>query len=295
MLNQYVPKIYICIPIFNRIEYTLKCIESIYNQSYPNFQIIICDDNSSDFSFEIISKKYPKTILLKGNGNLWWTGATNKCIEYALKTGINSDFIYTLNNDTELYPNTLEKLIELTKLFPNSIIGTLNVFYNNHNLIENSAFIKKKTGRFKRVNKFGEELDSKIEIKKVSALSGKGVLIPFNLFQKIGLYNFEKLPHYHADFEFSYRACKNGFPILLSYSSKLKSHQNLSGIGSVTSKPNIKEFIKSFKSIKSTHHLPSLYNFYKLIYGKSYLLYFLSSLIFIHIGFIKRYLKHKIQ
>lgn len=295
MVNNTNPCIYICIPIHNRIDYTLKCIESIKNQTYTNFLIVICDDGSNDNTSDIVSKKYPDVILLNADGNLWWTGATNKCVEYALERGDDNDYVYTLNNDTELFPNTLASLIEISKTNNNAIIGTLNVFYDNINYVENSAFIKKSVFGFSRVNKFGEELKINETLLRVDALSGKGVLIPFSVFKNIGLYDFAKLPHYHADFEFTFRANHNGYPVYLSYITKLKSHQYLSGIGSVTSKPNILEFISSFKSIKSTHHLQSLINMHKLVYGKSYLMYLFISLIFIHLGFIKRLIKFKLS
>jgi len=50
--------IYICIPVHNRIEYTLKCIESIEKQNYKDYKIIICDDNSTDRTSKILALKW---------------------------------------------------------------------------------------------------------------------------------------------------------------------------------------------------------------------------------------------
>ena len=285
------PCIFICIPVHNRIEYSLKCIESIKAQQYTNYKIIICDDGSSDNTSKIISENHSDVVIIKGAGNLWWTGGTNECVKLALEYADDEDYVYTLNNDTELLSDTLTKLIEISSQNKGSIIGTLNLFYDNPNLIENSAFKRNVLFGYSRLHKFGQFNNEIDKLRVVDALSGKGVLIPIKTFKEIGLYNSKMLPHYHADFEFTYRAKKTGHPLYLSTSARLLSHQYLSGTGSVTSKVNFKEFILSFNNIKSTHHLPSLINFHKLIYGKTYPFYLFLSLLFIHLGFAKRYFR----
>lgn len=50
----------VIVPVYNTEKYVSKCIESILNQTYSNFQLIIVDDESSDRSLDIC-KKYAKT------------------------------------------------------------------------------------------------------------------------------------------------------------------------------------------------------------------------------------------
>ncbi len=288
--------IYISIPVFNRIKYTIKCIESIKKQSYRNYKILICDDGSTDRTSQIIREKYPEIILLQGDGNLWWAGGTNKCVKKILEIANNNDLIFTLNNDTELLPDTLKNLYSISKKKPKSIIGAVNVFFEETVKIEPSAFIRKNKFIFrklyKRVNEWGEKLSDTSKIIEVDALSGKGVLIPVEIYKKIGIYNSEKLPHYHADTEFTLRAKKNGYKIYLSYKAKILSHQNLTGTGTIATNTNIKEFIQSFKNIKSAIHFKSLLNYWKIIYGWKYIFYINLHLIFIIGGFFKRYFKN---
>jgi len=291
--------IYICIPVHNRIEYTLKCIESIEKQNYKDYKIIICDDNSTDGTSKILAEKYPNVIVVKGDGNFWWTGGTNMCVKEALKTADENDFIFTLNNDTELLNDTLMKLIEFLKENHNCIVGAVNLFYNEPNKIEPSAFVhKQKKIFFKkllyRLNAFGELLNNRQGIVEVETLSGKGVLIPVKVFKKIGLYNQEKLPHYHADCEFILRARRSGFRVFISYDAKILSHQELSGMGTATSKPSIRNFIKSFFNLKSANHLKSLFNYSKFKYGSNYLIYFIIDLLRIIGGFFRRYTRYLI-
>lgn len=69
--------IYIIIPVHNRKHFTRECLLSLRKQTFQNFKVIVVNDGSSDGTGEMIEKEFSDVILLKGDGNLWWTGATN--------------------------------------------------------------------------------------------------------------------------------------------------------------------------------------------------------------------------
>lgn len=68
------PKISVLIPVFNSETYLEECIFSVLNQSFTDFEIIICDDKSTDNSLQIIknfSQKFnEKIIFLENSKNL---------------------------------------------------------------------------------------------------------------------------------------------------------------------------------------------------------------------------------
>lgn len=285
------PKVFICIPVHNRITLTIKCLESIYTQDYKNIVTIICDDNSTDDTFNIVSHKFPLVILLRGNGNYWWAGAMNECVRKALTIGQINDYIFTLNNDTELEKNTLTKLVCESIKTKRSVMGAVNLFYYNRNKIEPSAFkLRQKIGGVKRINNWGDDINKFKGNIEVDSLSGKGVLIPSEIFRNIGYYNNTYLPHYHSDNEFLIRAHNRGYRIFICYDAYLYSHQDKTGYGTKASKPDMIPFINSFFTIKSPHHLTSLYHFNKLISGKKYVFTLTCAIIAILLGFLKRFI-----
>jgi GT2 family glycosyltransferase len=286
--------IYIGIPVFNRISYTRKCLQSIRLQTYSEYTVVICDDGSTDNTAEVITTEFPEVILLKGDGNLWWTGGINECVKYALDKAKDNDFIFTLNNDTELAVDTLQTLIEFSESHPKSLLACGNYFIDEKNKLESTAFVKKEKSPFSKYHKplfgWGETVENlKEDVYEVDSVSGKGVLIPISVFHITGTYNSEKLPHYHADTEFTRRASLAGYKIFLLVKAVVFTDPNTSGIGQVNSKVSISEFFKSLFSIRSENHLRSQYNRSKLIYGKKWIVYLIPNLVSIFCKFFTRY------
>ena len=105
-------KIWVCIPVFNRVEYTLKCLASIQEQTYRDYCVVVCDHGSTDGTSEMIRSTYSDVVVLQESSELWWTGAINRCIEYVLTVGkIEQDAVVTLNNDLEVDSDYLSALV----------------------------------------------------------------------------------------------------------------------------------------------------------------------------------------
>ena len=91
--------LYILIPVYNRLHDTVRILECLSRQSFKDFKVVVIDDGSSDGTGRVLQAKYPWVIKLEGDGNLWWTGAINKGVEYCLRTGKRADYVMTINND----------------------------------------------------------------------------------------------------------------------------------------------------------------------------------------------------
>jgi len=111
--------LWVCIPVYNRIHFTLKCLESLSRQDYPHYTVVVCDDGSTDGTAQAIEDQYPQVVVLHGDGNLWWTGATNRCVEYAIQHATDpGDCVVTLNNDLEVPENYLSSLANAALKYP---------------------------------------------------------------------------------------------------------------------------------------------------------------------------------
>lgn len=105
------PLVSICIPTYNGAKYLEETLNCAINQTYPNIEIIITDDQSTDNTLEIcnnFAKKDPRIKIIQNEKNLGLLG--NWC-EVVNKTSQNSEWIKFLFQDDLMDLFTVEKMI----------------------------------------------------------------------------------------------------------------------------------------------------------------------------------------
>ncbi len=122
----------IIIPIYNMEGTIGACLESVLNQTYTNFEIIIIDDGSTDNSALIVEK------LCKVNSKINYFNQTNAGVSKARNKGIelsNANWLLFIDADDTIAPNYLANIF--TRLKPQddiAIIGLTKVFDNGSRL-----------------------------------------------------------------------------------------------------------------------------------------------------------------
>lgn len=111
-------KIYVVVPVYKVEPYLERCVESILNQTYDNYELILVDDGSPDNCPAICdqySEKYAHiTVIHQKNGGL--SAARNAGIEYALAHGDpEKDWINFIDSDDFVHPRYLEYLYRAAK------------------------------------------------------------------------------------------------------------------------------------------------------------------------------------
>jgi len=215
------PKVSIITPIFNGKEHTLAYLASLSGCSYPDYEVIIVDDGSTDGSAAIIAEKFPQVRILQGDGNLWWSGGTNMGIRDAISRG--TDFILTMNNDVQIAEDCLDALVRCAQDNPGAIVGGKIYFMDSPQRIW-SAGGKLSWWNGKTLVMLGHgQADSPgFSIRRrVDFFTGMCVLIPASVFARIQFYDALNFPQYHADTEFILRARKAGIPILFEPAARV--------------------------------------------------------------------------
>jgi len=115
--DNFKPKVSVLVINHNNAKFIPQCINSIINQTYSNYEIILFDDNSNDESLKIIKKLYKKKnfvlILNKKNSQF---GSFNQMNGYyqALKKS-KGEIIFFLDSDDFFHPNKIKIITDVYK------------------------------------------------------------------------------------------------------------------------------------------------------------------------------------
>jgi len=91
---------------YNHKPYLKGCIEAVLAQTYPNIELIVMDNNSSDGSAELVKEEFPSVTLLENGRNLGYSGGHNRAIRMS-----RSPYFMPLNPDVFLTPTFIEEMV----------------------------------------------------------------------------------------------------------------------------------------------------------------------------------------
>ena len=109
------PKISVVIPVYNKEKYLKNTIKSVLQQSFSDFELILIDDGSTDYSANIIKQFSDSRIVFYTQENQGVSATRNKGISLA-----NSELIAFLDADDYWYPNHLQEIYDLYLNFPDA-------------------------------------------------------------------------------------------------------------------------------------------------------------------------------
>ena len=185
----------VIIPLFNKENYVHNCIQSVFNQTFTNYEIIIVNDGSTDKSIAIVENFKNQNIKIINHDN-------NKGLSATRNTGIanaNSDYITFLDADDAWKPTFLENVLELINTFAEARIFATNYEekYRNKIVLPQNNAIKLKKNSKQIIDFFSINLGQGI-------YNHGSVCFHKSVFKKAGLYN-ENID-FAEDLDFNIRA-----------------------------------------------------------------------------------------
>lgn len=129
------PKVSIIILNWNGKRDTIECLESLKHMTYPNYDILIVDNGSTDESAKCFGERYPSIEVIENGKNMGFAGGINVGIRKAIERGM--DYVLLLNNDVVLIDSGfLDELIKVGESDPKiGILGPSVYYYDRPELL----------------------------------------------------------------------------------------------------------------------------------------------------------------
>ncbi|MDR2122973.1 MAG: glycosyltransferase family 2 protein [Flavobacteriaceae bacterium] len=205
-------KIAVIIVTYNGLNWYDRCFLSLKKSTVP-LDIIVIDNASTDDTIPYIEENYPEIYLIRSKINLGFGKANNLGIEYALKN--NSEYIFLLNQDAWIFPDTIEKLLEVGKTHGEyGIVSPIHLTEDERTPEENFLFYLKSI-RSKKNNVTIEDIiegRSPEDIYSIDFVNAALWLISKECLKKTGGFNPVYF-HYGEDDDYVNRVLYHGYKV----------------------------------------------------------------------------------
>lgn len=196
---------------YNQPAVTCEFLASCRNLTYTNYEILVCDMASETDPAQLIAAgNYPNTRVLRSNVNLGFAGGNNWGMRQA-----KGDFIFIVNNDTELTPGILQLLIAPFYQQPSIGVTSPKIkFFYQPGIIQYAGFnaMNPFTGRTSTVGALEEDRGQHDQAGETFAAHGCAMMLKRAVITETGMFP-EKFFLYYEEWDWSARIRKAGYKI----------------------------------------------------------------------------------
>ena len=240
----------VVIPLYNKEAYVLKTLNSVLNQTYQNFEVIIVNDCSTDNSLNVVQKIDDSRLrIIKHNKNKGLSASRNTGIKAA-----THPYIAFLDSDDQWDTIFLETIGNLIKEFPNEHVFATHYRENFKGkfFIPKSNLPKSSKGKMLLVRDF-----FKINLGRL-ILTQSCIVVHKSIFEKVGYYDEDVT--FAEDIDFYVRCfCTYN----LAYYNDVRHTKNAAIFGSISNSASYKKIFPKFhKYLNYSDSLDKFINFY---------------------------------
>lgn len=213
-------KVYVIVLNWNGKEDTLDCLKSLRSTNYENYKVVLVDNGSEDDSVAAVRQNFPEVEIVETGKNLGFAGGNNVGMEYAIKQG--ADYLFLINNDTNVHPDYLKELVEVAESDPKiGAAGSKIYYYSEPERIWWAG------GKVNWLKNKGEhigldEMDKGQydETREVDYMTGCALLVKREVVEKIGVLEDDYFLYYE-DTDYSLRIKNAGYKVVYVPKSKI--------------------------------------------------------------------------
>jgi GT2 family glycosyltransferase/ADP-heptose:LPS heptosyltransferase len=222
------PRVRILLLNWNNATDTIECLESVFALDYDRFDVVLCDNGSTDGSVERIAAwaaargtPVPLRILEIG-ANLGFAGGNNVGLRAILAEG-GAEYVWLLNNDTVVAPGTLRALVERARETPSvgAVGGTMLEYHAPHR-VQGVAGGRLSLwhGMMSHIGYGRPASAPRRQPRRLDFVSGCCLLMPVSVLEEVGLLD-ERFFMYGEDYDWSVRMRHHGKVLVYAPSAEV--------------------------------------------------------------------------
>jgi len=217
-----VPVVSVIIPVYNQIEYTVGCLDSLSaHQTRFRFEIIVVDDCSSD-STEQHLREIPWLRYIRQPQNGGFIESCNTGLAAA-----RGDYVLFLNNDTRVQPGWLDELVTSFTTFPNAGLVGSKLIYPDGTLQEAGGIVWRDGSAWNYGNRQDPQKPEFCYARKVDYCSGASIALPRALMEELGGFDTYYKPAYYEDTDLAMRVRAIGRDVIYQPLSKVIHYEGV--------------------------------------------------------------------
>lgn len=216
--KQILPKVSVIIVSTNELHHLKRCLPSIFRQRYPDYEVLVVDNASTDGSVEYVAQEFPRAKIIRNGANLGYTGANNVGFKHA-----SGDYIAVLNPDTQVEPDWLRELVIALQADPRAGLATPKILMMDDPTRLNTCGNEITFTGLTFCRGLDQPAEKYNQLEIVSAVSGAAFVIKRSVLEQIGGFD-ESFFIYYEDTDLSLRAMLAGY-VCLYVPSSVVYHQ----------------------------------------------------------------------
>jgi len=219
-LHEPYPRVGVIICTWNKKEYVLELLDSLTKTPYPNWQILIVDNDSNDGSREAVLEKYPWVKYILNPVNIGGSGGFNTGL-CAMLQSEGFDYVWLLDNDVRVMPGALEVLVETLENRPDAAIAGSHIVQLDNDVITNEigGGVDLPLGRLLLHQHYTPAWSHRDEVYEVDYLAACSLLVRHSAIEKVGIWD-DFFIHYD-DVDWCMRMRAAGFNVLACSASRV--------------------------------------------------------------------------
>ncbi|WP_421993299.1 glycosyltransferase [Roseococcus sp.] len=217
------PVLSILIPTYGQVDYTLRCLATL--AAHPPrvpFEVLVADDASADPQLPQL-RQVRGIRLTERTANL---GFLRSCNAAALDA--RGQFLFLLNNDTEVMPGALDALLDTLRDHPRAGLAGARLLYPDGWQQEAGGILWDDASAWNYGNRDDPRKPQYCYLREADYISGAAIMIPTDLWRALGGFDEHYLPAYCEDSDLALRIRQAGRSVLYQPRAIVIHHEGVS-------------------------------------------------------------------